>query len=128
MAVSSAKQFMVASLSFDSSRAALADGFRALHDAPRQLLYVSGNTAVDLRIEADTGSNRMILGGQVLTSHKAPGDLEHIQISLLSGLETIAKTATNEFGEFHLLLKTTKDLQLLFELQTGTLAVRLPEA
>jgi hypothetical protein len=128
MAIASAKPLMVARLTFDSARAALAEGFRATHDAPRQLLYINGNTVVDVRIEADSGSNRMVLGGQVLPSHKSPGELQDIQVSLLSGLETVATTATNRFGEFHMSLTTSKQLQLLFELQTGTLAVQVPDS
>lgn len=128
IALSSVKPFTVGRLSFDSSRAALAEGFRGLQEAPRQLLYISGSTVVDLRIEADPSSNRMELGGQVLSSHKSPKDLQEIQVLLLSGTETVATTATNQFGEFHMSLSATKHLQLLFELQTGTLAVQVPEA
>jgi hypothetical protein len=127
MALSSAKRFMVGSLTFDSSRTAVAEGFRAMQDAPRQLLYISGKTVVDLRIEADPSSNRMVLGGQVLASHKAPSDLQDIHVLLLSGTETVATTETNQFGEFHMSLSAAKHLQLLFELQTGTLAVQVPE-
>lgn len=128
VALSSAKQFMVGSLTFDSLRTAPAEGFRGLQEAPRQLLYISGNTVVDLRIEADPSSNRMELGGQVLSSHKSLEDFQAVNVSLLSGSETLATTATNQFGEFHLSLNATKHLQLLFELQTGTLAVQVPEA
>jgi hypothetical protein len=128
MALANTKRFTLGQLTFDSSQTAVAEGFRAMHDAPRQLMYISGNTVVDLRIEADPGSNRMVLGGQVLSSHKSPSDLQEVKVSLLSGTETVATTSTNQFGEFHLSLSTTKHLQLLFELQTGTLAVQVPEA
>jgi len=128
MALSSAKRFSIARLTFDSSRAALAEGVRSTQEAPRQLLYISGNTAVDLRIESDPSSNRIVLGGQVLSSHKAPSDLQAIQVSLLSGFETVATTATNQFGEFHMSLSATKHLQLIFELQAGTLAVQVPDS
>ena len=117
MALSSAKPFTFGQLTFDSARAALAEGFRSMQDAPRQLLYISGNTVVDLRIEADSASKRMILGGQVLSSHKSATSLPVIKVSLLSGIETVATTATNEFGEFRMFLSATKHLQLLFELQ-----------
>jgi len=127
MALARAKPFRFGHLTFDSSRAALAEGFRGMEEAPRQLLFISGNTAVDVRIEADPASKRMILGGQVLSSRKSPTELPVIRVSLLSGVETVATTATNEFGEFHMSLSASKHLQLLFELQTGTLAVQLPE-
>lgn len=128
LALSSARHFTVGNLTFDSFRAGPAEGFRSLQEAPRQLLYISGNTVVDLRIEAEPGSNRIVLGGQVLSSHRSQEDLQEIHVSLLSGTETVATTATNRFGEFHMSLSATKHLQLLFELQTGTLAVQLPEA
>ena|SRR6185312_5643045 len=127
MALAGAKPIAIARLTFDSSRAALAEGIRSVQDAPRQLLYISGNTAVDLRIESDPSSNRIVLGGQVLSSHKPATELQAIQVSLLSGFETIATTATNQFGEFHMSLSATKHLQLVFELQTGTLAVQVPD-
>src|ERR1044071_9949006 len=38
MAASGAKQIAIARLTFDSSRAALAEGIRSVQDAPRQLL------------------------------------------------------------------------------------------
>ncbi len=128
VALSGAKQFMFGRLTFDSSQTSVAEGLRTMQDAPRQLLYISGNTVVDLRIETDPGSNRMVLGGQVLSSHKSLSDFQAIHVSLISGLETVATTATNQFGEFHMSLSTTKHLQILFELQTGTLAVQVPES
>jgi hypothetical protein len=128
MAATSSKQLVFGRLSFDSSHTAAAEGFRAMQEAPRQLLYVSGKTAVDLRIEADPSSNAIVLAGQVLCSHKPPSDLEAIQVSILSGAETVATTATNQFGEFYMTLRSTKHLQLVFELQTGTLAVQVPES
>ena len=125
--VSSPKQITLGRLTFDSSRTALAEGFRATQDAARQLMYISGNTVVDLRIETDPASKRMVLGGQVLYWQESPYTPQSIQVSLVSGSETVATTATNQFGEFHMSLSTTKQLRLLFELQKGTLAVQIPE-
>jgi hypothetical protein len=53
--------------------------------------------------------------------------LQDIHVLLLSGTETVATTETDQFGEFHMSLSAAKHLQLLFELQTGTLAVQVPE-
>jgi hypothetical protein len=128
MAKSGSKQFVLASLTFDSFRSAVVEGLRGLQEAPRQLLYISGDTVVDLRIEADSGSDRIQLGGQVLSSQWRSVDLNEIPVELVSGTETVATTATNQFGEFQLTLTTGKRLQLLFGLQTGTLAVQIPEA
>lgn len=100
----------VARMIFDSFRHPLPGGVRGLSAATRQLAYQHNKTIIDLSIEFAEGSGRLSLAGQVLDERKGKND--GLSVLLVSGIGTLARTATNEFGEFHIECEFPEDLSL----------------
>ncbi|MGH9858865.1 MAG: hypothetical protein ACRD5F_02455 [Candidatus Acidiferrales bacterium] len=102
---------LVAGLIFDSQAEAALAGIRSAATAPRQLLYRSGEFNIDLRIERETGRERQLLVGQVLsTTGRSVGS---IPVALISALGPVSSGVTNEFGEFQLEMEARLRVQLL---------------
>lgn len=100
-----------AKLIFDSSRYPLPDGVRSLSPGPRQLAYQHKRTIIDVSLEFVEGSGRMSLAGQVLDGERK-GKNDGLSVLLVGGNGTLARTATNEFGEFHVECEFPEDLSL----------------
>lgn len=107
----------LAQMVFDSFRQPLSVGVRASHSAARQLLYKSGSTTVDIRVESQPGTSRLSLVGQVLDAEMPDRSVKDLPIVLRGDKGTQTTTATNEFGEFHFELEATE--RLLVALQVG---------
>jgi len=90
----------VARLIFDSFRHPLPAGVRGLSPVARHVAYQHKRTIVDVSMELKQGPGRMSLAGQVLDSERK-GRLDGLTVLLISGAGTLARTATNQFGEFH---------------------------
>jgi CheY-like chemotaxis protein len=86
-------------------------GVRGLSPGARQLAYQHKKTIIDVSIEFAEGSGRMSLAGQVLDSEKK-GKNDGLSVLLVSGIGTLARTATNEFGEFHMECEFPEDMSL----------------
>jgi hypothetical protein len=93
------RALQVARMIFDSFRYPLPAGARSLSSGARQLAYQHNRTIIDLSIEFTDGSGRMALAGQVLDGEKK-GKNDGLPVLLVSGTGTLARTATNRFGEF----------------------------
>src|SRR5262249_1968162 len=89
----------VARMTFDSLRYPLPTGVRGSFPGVRQLAYQHKRTIIDLSIELAHGAGRMSLAGQVLDSERK-GKTDGLPVLLVSGTGTLARTATNQFGEF----------------------------
>jgi CheY-like chemotaxis protein len=89
----------VARMTFDSFRHPLPAGIRGSAPGSRQLAYQHKRTIIDLSIEFEHGAGRMSLAGQVLDSERK-GKTDGLPVLLVSGTGTLARTATNKFGEF----------------------------
>jgi hypothetical protein len=100
-----------ARLVFDSLREPLSAGVRTLSSGARQLAYQHERTIIDVSIDAGHGSGRMCLTGQVLAQGNKSkiGDLS---VVLVNGSGTLARTTTNQFGEFHIECEFPEDLSL----------------
>lgn len=108
----------IASLLFDSFRSPLLAGVRSSGSASQQLLYGAGDYRIDVRIEPQLDSEKVVLIGQVLNSANPDEHLSAAPISLLKGRKILAESVTGEFGEF----------QIECELQGGIrLVVSLPD-
>jgi CheY-like chemotaxis protein len=95
---------------FDSFQSPLSAGVRSLSPAGvRHLAYQHKSTIIDLSIELPKGSDRISLAGQVLDAEKKNDGLS---VLLVSGVSTLMRTATNQFGEFHLEFESTEDVSL----------------
>ena len=92
----------IASLLFDSFRAPLLAGMRSSGSAAQQLLYGAGDYRIDVRIEPQMDSEKVVLIGQVLNSTDPDERLSAAPVSLLKGRKLLAESVTSEFGEFQI--------------------------
>lgn len=101
----------VARLIFDSLRQPFPAGVRSSSSGARQLAYQHERTIIDLSVDVGQGSGRLRLTGQVL----AQGNKDKIgdfSVVLVNGSGMLARTTTNQFGEFHIECKVPEDSSL----------------
>ena len=97
----SSRGMPVARMIFDSIRYPLPAGIRSSAPGPRQLAYQHKSTIIDLSIQPVDAAGRMSLTGQVLDGErKYRNDI--LPVILACGTGTVARTATNQSGEFHM--------------------------
>jgi hypothetical protein len=118
----------LAELMFDTFQQPAMVGVRAGESTGRQLLYKQGSCFIDLRLEQKSGADRVSLVGQVLDSTAPEGCFKHIPVYLLRKRDKVAKTETNEAGEFQLEFKLESDLQLSFGVPGVAVMVPIPES
>jgi hypothetical protein len=92
----------VASLLFDSFRSPLLAGVRSVESASQQLLYGAGDYRIDVRIEPQMDSEKVVLIGQVLNSANPTERLSALPVNLLKGRKILAEAVTSQFGEFQI--------------------------
>src|SRR5271169_3705879 len=92
----------LASLLFDSFRGPLMAGVRSAGSASQQLLYGVGDYRIDVRIEPQMDSEKVVLIGQVLNSADPDERLSALPVSLLKGDKKLFESVTSEFGEFQI--------------------------
>ena len=95
-------KFQVASLLFDSFRSPRLAGVRSTESASQQLLYGAGDYRIDVRIEPQMDSEKVILIGQVLNAADPAERLSALPINLLKGRKILAESVTSQFGEFQI--------------------------
>jgi len=93
---------VMARLLFDSFASALPAGIRAGEAAERQLLYTTDTHEVDLRIEPQYGSPKVLLVGQLSNSAGLKQPVDQALVALVAGTDTLAESVTNRLGEFSL--------------------------
>jgi hypothetical protein len=92
----------VASLLLDSFRSPLLAGVRSAESASQQLLYGAGDYRIDVRIEPQMDTEKVVLIGQVLNSADPDERLCALRVNLLKGRKILAESVTSEFGEFQI--------------------------
>jgi hypothetical protein len=110
----------IAELVFDSLLTPQPAGVRsAAGVGTRQLLYRAGEVMIDVRLEASDESERFALTGQVFRNQGSKVGMTRIPISLISGKNELARTSTNQFGEFYLEHDSAdKNLQVSLEVDS----------
>ena len=110
----------IAELVFDSLLTPQLAGVRsAAGMGSRQLLYRAGEVMIDVRLESNDESERFALTGQVFRDQGSKVGMTRIPISLISGRNELARTATNQFGEFYLEHESAdKNLQVSLEVNS----------
>ena len=113
----------IAELIFDSISQPLAPAFRgggveAVGSGARTLLYQSGDIRVDMWVEGRS-PNRLNVMGQVLNLHESDQMVSKAKVMLLEGERSLARTATNELGEFQLEFRLHDDMRLAIEVALG---------
>ena len=112
----SRRKSQVASLMFDSFRSPLLAGVRSAGSASQQLLYGAGDYRIDVRIEPQMDSEKVVLIGQVLNSANPEERLSAAPVLLLKGQKILAESVTSEFGEFQLECELQGGIQLVVTL------------
>lgn len=113
----------VVELIFDSALHSPA-GFRTYGLGSRILLYQSGDLRIDMRMERRR-PNRMNLIGQVLDMHSPEQTVGHAPVALVEGSRSLARTCTNELGEFQLEVPMNRDLSVAVEIEGKQLLIGL---
>jgi hypothetical protein len=110
----------IAELVFDSLLTPQLAGVRsAAGVGSRQLLYRAGEVMIDVRFEASDENERFALTGQVFRDKGSKVGMMQIPISLISGKNELARTSTNQFGEFYLEHDSAdKNLQVSLEVDS----------
>jgi hypothetical protein len=115
----------LASLLFDSFRGPLMAGVRSAGSASQQLLYGVSDYRIDVRIEPQMDSEKVVLIGQVLNSADPDERLSAAPVTLLKGRKILAESVTSEFGEFQIECELQGSLRLVVLLH-GRAEISLP--
>lgn len=109
----------LAHLMYDSFRQPLTAGVRGAMANGRQLLYRVGGIAIDLRLEVKPGEHPVFLFGQVLQEGQSDQGEKLVEVSLMLGSRTLARTNTNELGEFEMHIPVSPGLALSIRQRGG---------
>lgn len=99
-------------LLFDSFVQPLPPGARTSVVSGRQLLYRIGSVYVDMEVDKKANSDRVSLVGQMLDSSRPGHPLAGIPVALFERRRNIARTSSNDNGEFHLEFDMRSELRL----------------
>jgi hypothetical protein len=106
-------------LLFDSFRSPLLAGVRSAESASQQLLYGVGDYRIDVRIEPQMDSEKVVVIGQVLNCSDPDERLAAAPVSLFTGRKMLAESVTSEFGEFQIECELAESFRLVVLLADG---------
>jgi hypothetical protein len=115
----------VVELLFDSFRTPVLAGVRSGAIHSRQLLYGTATYRIDVRIEPQIDSDKVVLIGQVLNSADPNEKLAEVPVTLWKGRKILAASVTNHQGEFQLESEMDSSFRLMITLP-GHREVSLP--
>ncbi len=101
-------------LLFDSFSHPGPAGTRSAATKTRQLLYRADPYQIDLQIELQHESDRIVVTGQLVDLGHPEMVGRDVSVMLSDGREFIVNTVTNQFGEFRCEVKNSGDLELSF--------------
>jgi hypothetical protein len=101
-------------LLFDSLSRPDTPGTRSAATRARQLLYRADPYQIDLQIELQPESDRLVVTGQLVDLSDPELVGRDVAVILSDGREFIVNTVTNQFGEFRCEVKNSGDLELSF--------------
>lgn len=102
---------------FDSLMSPSPLGVRSLAVKARQLVYQIGKYYIEVRLEPESGSQKLSLIGQIRDSLDPVKKMAEAPVILLRGQDRLGQTTTNRFGEFRLELDRKDDLWLAIGIQ-----------
>lgn len=106
-----------ARLLFDSFRLPLPSDVRSSRTSGRHMTYEHSSTIIDVLVDRPVGSERISLVGQVLDSSKVVRMNSGLPVVLLDESGTLARTTTNQLGEFNLDFEYAEHLSLEIRLR-----------
>ncbi len=119
---------VLANLLFDTFVQPLAAGIRSGAAVARQLVYEAEGLTVDLRLDSQSPSGKILVVGQVLDQRLPRVSPSGLCIALWTPKgQPILEVSPNESGEFHLEVNGQDDLRLLIEV-AGRKTIRIPLA
>ena len=99
-------------LLFDSFLQPAYSGARSASTGIRQMLYRVDSLQIDLQIEAKPGGGHIVVTGQVLDVGRPEIIGSGLQVVLSNRHGNLVRAVTNEFGEFHVEIQNSGDLEL----------------
>jgi hypothetical protein len=120
-----ARQAAIVELLFDSFRTPALAGVRSAASRSRQLLYGTATYRIDVRIEPQIDSEKVVLIGQILNSAEPKQRLADVPVSLWKGRKMLAVSTTNHQGEFQIECEMDSSFRLMISLP-GQKDVSLP--
>ncbi len=118
-------QAAIVELLFDSMRTPALAGVRSSAGRSRQLLYGTATYRIDVRIEPQIDSEKVVLIGQILNSAEPKERLSDVPVSLWKGRKMLAVSTTNHQGEFQIECEMDSSFRLMITLP-GQREVSLP--
>lgn len=115
----------IAVLLFDSFSSPAAAGTRASVTPSRKMLYGAGSYRIDIRIEPQVDTEKIVLVGQILNSADPEERLSEVPVTLLKGKRVLAESMTSTHGEFRIEFDLEGSFHALFVLPEGT-GITLP--
>jgi hypothetical protein len=109
----------VGALLFDSFRSPIFAGVRSSGSVARQLLYGADSYRIDIRIEPQTDSEKVLIVGQILNSTDPDERLSRVQVALLKGRRVLSQSVTTLFGEFQMECALEGGFRLMVTLPGG---------
>lgn len=103
---------LLAQLVYDSSQEAVPAGIRTQQQLSHQALYEAGEFRLDLRLEQIRGSAQVSLVGQIENRKDPKRRVGSVPVFLSIGKEVVARTISNQFGEFQLNYQPRTHLRL----------------
>lgn len=117
---------LAARLVFNSVDAAGQAGTRGLAgEVSRQTLFEAGDFSVHLRLEQPAKATRVSLVGQIANRRAPTPPLAHVPVLLTRGRAVVARSLSNEFGEFQVEYEPQASLHLHIPLADGRQRIRL---
>jgi len=119
---------VLANLLFDTFVQPLAAGIRSGAAVARQLVYEAEGLTVDLRLDSQSPSGKILVVGQVLDQRLPRVSPRGVSIALWTPKgQPFLEVSPNESGEFQLEVNAQDDLRLLIEV-AGRKTIRIPLA
>ncbi len=109
----------VAALLFDSFRSPAFAGVRSSGSVARQMLYGANTYRIDIRIEPQTDSEKVLLVGQILNSADPNERISRVQVALMKGRRVLSQSVTTLFGEFQMECSLDGGFRLMVTLPGG---------
>lgn len=117
----------MARLVFSTLGEPLREGVRGAEAATCHLLFEEGNWLLDLHFKPQAESNLISVAGQILERRQSEPSYAGFTVAILREKVELARTTTNQFGEFQLEFSPADDLLLTVVLEDRSiLASELP--
>jgi hypothetical protein len=94
-------------------------GVRSASSVPRQVVYRAGEIVIEMQLEPVPHTDRVNIAGQVSRTAAQDIGLAEISVIVSTPSATLARAATNCFGEFQLGFVPEKNLRISFGVVDG---------